>query len=498
MRSTLIVLAVGALAGCPGSGGRDDHADGGAAGCGNGKLDTGEQCDGANLDGKTCATQGFASGPLSCKPECTFEASACVASCAGGAATARCSCGGSVVTSGFCCGDVPQTSACSGPDRSIVPEDRRTVWDPGIKEDLLLHQPLGPDRLPVRTKICGTADAATYGAPNGTTDPTTHIQGLLDSCPAGEVVYLPAGNYRLSDSLAVPSGVVLRGAGPNQTRLLKNPAAGGGRTVRMGGGGWDWALNPVVDLASDAEDGATQLTVSNAAPFAAGDFVYIDQIYDTSFMDPEYSYGSRTGDSPWRTMATMNRIASVSGNVLTLEDPIHGDFFAWRSAQALLMPQSDFVSYAGVEELYATGGGESGIIHLNRCYNCWVKHVEANGQDVAGDPLRQGAKHAIHVELSYRSVVRDSYVHDASDYSNSTQSYGIVIYQTTNSLVENCISVWRNKPIQFQTSGGGNVIGYCYADNALDMYSGEGSGNWMEGAIDSHMQFTHHELIEGC
>ncbi|HCJ52240.1 MAG: hypothetical protein A2898_02545 [Candidatus Kerfeldbacteria bacterium RIFCSPLOWO2_01_FULL_48_11] len=49
----------------------------GTAMCGNGVIDAGEQCDGANLGGKTCVTQGFSAGTLSCSPTCTFNTSAC-------------------------------------------------------------------------------------------------------------------------------------------------------------------------------------------------------------------------------------------------------------------------------------------------------------------------------------------------------------------------------------------------------------------------------------
>jgi hypothetical protein len=45
--------------------------------CGNGVLDTGEHCDGANLNGKTCQTQGFAGGTLACTAACRFDTTGC-------------------------------------------------------------------------------------------------------------------------------------------------------------------------------------------------------------------------------------------------------------------------------------------------------------------------------------------------------------------------------------------------------------------------------------
>ena len=48
-----------------------------AATCGNGVAEFGEKCDGENLQGHTCQTQGFNSGTLSCSGSCTFDTSNC-------------------------------------------------------------------------------------------------------------------------------------------------------------------------------------------------------------------------------------------------------------------------------------------------------------------------------------------------------------------------------------------------------------------------------------
>jgi hypothetical protein len=46
--------------------------------CGNGVIDAGEQCDGADLQGFDCASLGLNSGTLSCDPMmCTFDTSMC-------------------------------------------------------------------------------------------------------------------------------------------------------------------------------------------------------------------------------------------------------------------------------------------------------------------------------------------------------------------------------------------------------------------------------------
>jgi hypothetical protein len=45
--------------------------------CGNGVIETGESCDGADLGGQTCVGLGFVSGSLSCRSDCGFNTAGC-------------------------------------------------------------------------------------------------------------------------------------------------------------------------------------------------------------------------------------------------------------------------------------------------------------------------------------------------------------------------------------------------------------------------------------
>ena len=51
---------------------------GGAGDCGNGVIDAGEQCDGADLNSFDCSSLGYAGGTLGCDPMmCIFDTSMC-------------------------------------------------------------------------------------------------------------------------------------------------------------------------------------------------------------------------------------------------------------------------------------------------------------------------------------------------------------------------------------------------------------------------------------
>lgn len=65
--------------------------------CGNGRVDAGEDCDGTDLDGRSCLAIGFADGILSCDENCEYDTSECQ------------TCGNGRIDAGEQCdGDTPQ------------------------------------------------------------------------------------------------------------------------------------------------------------------------------------------------------------------------------------------------------------------------------------------------------------------------------------------------------------------------------------------------------
>lgn len=70
-------------------------------GCGNGVMEIGEECDASDFGTQTCANSGFQSGELTCTSDCTVDLSSCVGGCGNG-----------VVESGEEC-DPPDGSTCA-------------------------------------------------------------------------------------------------------------------------------------------------------------------------------------------------------------------------------------------------------------------------------------------------------------------------------------------------------------------------------------------------
>ncbi len=391
----------------------------------------------------------------------------------------------------------PQAAApmsLPGAAARIAPADRQTTWNPGILSDGQLGLPLDADGIPRRTKVCATVDAARYG--DGVTDAAGAIQSAIDACPPGQVVYLPAGTYLIARTLSVDKGIVLRGAGrgTDGTRIR---AKGSGATGAI----WIWArwptYGPAVDVTANIPKGSTSVPVASAAGFEAGDVVQIDQLDDADYVHhggcrwfkrPDYGPSSTGPRSQGQTVEVVGK----RGNVLLIGTPIHLGYRRSRSPQ-VFKPTSPIVKWAGVEDLYVTGtvGGQPMIYMLNAAF-CWVKNVETDGSTATGNGLT-GSHVAI--ERSYRCVVRDGYHHDASVVVQGGGAYGIrIVAHTSDSLVENNVIRNLNKPLVTQASGGGNVVGYNFVDDAWTVVD----PRMQETTIDAgHGSFSFMELFEG-
>src|SRR3989442_69805 len=76
LKHASLVVGLLVVVGCGGK----TSTPGTTASCGNGTVDSGEQCDGGNLNGADCASQigTGATGTLACTNTCTFDTSGCI------------------------------------------------------------------------------------------------------------------------------------------------------------------------------------------------------------------------------------------------------------------------------------------------------------------------------------------------------------------------------------------------------------------------------------
>ncbi len=170
---------------------------------------------------------------------------------------------------------------------TVIPADRNFSWNPGMTSK---------GGVPARSTIFATL------SPSGKDD-TAHIQAKLDACPAGQVVMLASGTFKVNNFLLISTGITLRGAGAGVTVLHKaNGAHARKASIVPGTTGihtpvdpstYSYDTQPVVivgpsrwpgpdestaePLAVDGAQGATSVTVASGAGFATGEFVILDE-----------------------------------------------------------------------------------------------------------------------------------------------------------------------------------------------------------------------------
>lgn len=396
-------------------------------------------------------------------------------------------------------------------DLTILPEDRRTAWSPGI-----------PGGIPTRRQRLGQLSGLIS---DGTGDNAVMIQNAIQK--AGELyessgivqeIELPEGTFRFTRAISLNrSGVVLRGKGTG-TRLRYDgdqaaPAIliGRSRWTDYGSHRGPWAL------VRDGEKGSRQIVISarDAANVEVGDILGIDEEDDLSFVRMgDGWYGKRQprpdthgpalrAEGRWRSVGTMIKISSkhLSEDVATLglEEPLHMSFRVRLHAQIfhISSPRRGFdeVQYSGLEQLYLTGG----TISTNNVSYCWMSELEVDGNPGTpnlGSYTTPGgiSGHSVELFHAYRCELRGSYIHHSRNISQGGGSYLVTLSgYTSESLVEDNIVIFGNKLIVANMMGGGNVISYNYVDNARTS-----SATWQEGAIDlNHLSFSHSALVEG-
>lgn len=382
-----------------------------------------------------------------------------------------------------------QRASATTPTPGIIPADRITTWNPGLN---------AVGGIPNRTTIY-----LTLSPRGGALDDTGRIQGALDTCPRGQVVKLSPGTFningngltfRRSDCTLRGSGTGELGSGNGGTRLIKaDRDTNRNYAVLYVGRGSQFSSS--TNLAADAKKGTNSLTLVPPFPkIAVGEIVLIDQATDA---DPRVWWGPQHepphgGSRRWfarqdRSLAQVMEVTAVNGNSVTFSTPFHITFKAEYAAQ-LSRYANEVLHRVGIEDLYVYGGmgGDGhGNISVNLCAYCWVKNVEAHWS----------VGTSIGFYGTFRSVLRDSYIHETPDPNPGGAGYLVGLNSgAADNLIENNVMWYGNKNIVMRATGGGNVVAYNYMDDAF----GSAYPNSPEAGLNAgHYTTPHMELLEG-
>lgn len=363
----------------------------------------------------------------------------------------------------------------------VIPADRRVKWEPGIVGG-----------VPNRATIFADVTQAPYNASSsGAANASTAIQSAINACPANQVVYLPAGTYRLDSPLKMKDNVTVRGAGPRSTLLRF--VGSGDYVIRFASGSYDWSFSSSVsaNLTGGLTKGSTNVSMANNT-WSAGDLVLIDELEDNDLFENDGNSGTCTWcgrSNGERCHSQIVEILSRTPTTATFYPPLYSNFKSASNPQGVQIRGP--IRMAGLESLGVTNinGAARDTLIFEAAYKCWVKDC-----DIAISRRRHmWMYHSIWCEI------RDSSFHHGvgADWSSPNygpdRGYGLFLGQgTTSCLIENNDFYKMHFAVAFEGGCSGNVISYNFVTNV--MYT---EGETPQPAIGNHGSHPMMNLWEG-
>lgn len=329
----------------------------------------------------------------------------------------------------------------------IIPIDRRIIW-------------AGNVGVPPSGDIPSTANLKTLPSYDSYNNYGTAAQTVINSCLADgsyNGCYLPAGTYKITSAITIPSGKVLRGAGMGVTSIKASSDVA--YFVGIANSPDYYWSSTAYTISAGATKGSTTITTSAAHGWSAGNYIFIDQLEDPSGNPPIDLTGgegectacaSRTG-RPIGQIVKL--IAPTSGTTATLEIPLYKTYD--KTPQAVKM--SGITTGAGLEELTldstaACANANYGVIHMANAVNCWILNTE----------ISRVCRTGLQMLNTYRNTIRGIKIHDAQTYS-SNGGYGFwMMGANSANLIENSTFYNMLTGIIYVGAVGGNVFGYNY------------------------------------
>src|SRR5207247_568382 len=286
------------------------------------------------------------------------------------------------------------------------------ILDPRLAVDLSQAGVTGG--IPNRTTICSTLN------PGAT---VAQITNAIAACPSGQVVFLNAGTYNLSGALSIArSDVTLRGAGPDQTKLVFSSGSGCGNTTAVvcvsGSGQWSGGPDNLTTWTAGYAQGTTVITLASVTNLAVGQVLILDQLDDAADPGTVYvcgtlscsSEGQAAGGGRGGNRAQMQFAEVKAINTTTRQVPISPGLYMpnWRASQSPSAWWANTLAQnVGIENLLLDNrtAGAGSITVFNNAYKSWMKNIASIGG---------GSRSHVDQQYSANLVVRDSFFWGAS------------------------------------------------------------------------------------
>jgi MYXO-CTERM domain-containing protein len=356
----------------------------------------------------------------------------------------------------------------------------------------------GAGAIPARTMICSTLGAAGQSPTSVQSVTVAQINAALAACPSGQAVLLNAGTYDTAGAtIAIPSNVTLRGAGPTQTIIAETgvPSSTTIPVVQFGTQSY-FPFGPEPDpststaITGGTSQGSKSITVASANGITVGTLLMLTQS-DLSYMtdlgtEGACDYCAGVGGLSGQTV----QVTAVSGTSLTISDPLYIDY----SSTPLAYPFEVGCTSAGLEDLHiyasnaevqnASGFGYSPNINFTGTIYSWVKNVESD--------FSEGSH--LWIDFGMHNTIRDSFFHDGYYHGpGATDDELRLGFKASANLVENNIFWRQHSSVIVEWGAAGNVLAYNYSTGNYH----DPSLSWLLEDICFHGPHPMMNLFEG-
>jgi len=360
----------------------------------------------------------------------------------------------------------------------VIPPDRTINWQRSIIGVPLGLSPTYTNDVPYRTTIW--TNAVTAGCdPTASHDCSAILNRLLAQCPSNGVVYLPPGQFLITNTVTMAnSGVSLRGAGLGQTTIIDGASNVLVALFQIVGNQLLESYTNI-SLLSGYTKGSTNLTLSTTSftynsgtaiyysPLYVGEMINILQNDDSNFV----VYLNRTpywgAPSPYTNnlqQATMVTSVNANNNTITVWPPLLWNFTNTFNP-AIEYYHSPTVYACSIEDMTITHVnpstgfvGQAGTsVTVDQAWGCWLRNIDTG----------RTSRYHFYFSDTVQCTVRDCYLHEASTYGPS-EGVGLMFYhRCCSALVENNTFYRCFPAIEVDGGSSGNVFDYNFSYEIL-------------------------------
>jgi hypothetical protein len=319
----------------------------------------------------------------------------------------------------------------------------------------------------------------------------------------GDVVYLPAGTYKISTQINIQtSGVTLRGDGSGQTIINQTSGA---KAFNIGSS-YEFTNNEQTVIGAKTK-GTSNLKVSSSVGYTAGQLARLFVENETD--DARIQAGANPVVSTLGYPAVLSpvvKIVAVGSGAITIDPPLMGDFTNLEVKIRNLNNTGYRAEKIGIEGITINGlaGSAARAVGGRLCVECWLYDVKAVNilnypfdfdssyrceirRSEAGDRIGGGSNGAALLMNACTSfLVADSHFYNFSPLMevNAASVNNVIAYNLFTKFVGNCIIVNHNAHNMLNLYEG-NVAAQYKSDGYYGSCSNETFfRNWFHGFQD--------------